>query len=222
MNVSDYLDNIPLLHTWDGGKTWNTGGFAKEHLGSLFKFFQENLAPRPTILETGAGNSTITFLLLRPGSLTSICPDKDLLDRIRSFCVKQGIEVGPWAAYLDGSEWALPKLADLSRTSGATLDIALIDGCHNWPMVFVDFCYVHFLLKRGGYLIVDDLQLHTVKELARLLAEGDDYARVLDLGKAAIYRKQTDSRAMPEWAFQPYVVRKTDEYAKSPNPFALK
>jgi hypothetical protein len=221
VEVRDYLANLPLLHTWDGGKTWNTGGFGPDHLGKILEFFGAHAPPRPAILETGAGNSTLAFLLLRPSSLVSICPEQPLFDRIRKFAVEHAFELGPWTTYVDGSEWMLPKLADLSRASGPTLDIALVDGCHNWPMVFVDFCYVHYLLRTGGHLILDDLQLHSVKELARLLAEGDEYERVLDLGKAVVYRKRTASRDMPEWNAERYVLRKTDEYAKRPDPFAL-
>jgi hypothetical protein len=60
-----------------------------------------------------------------------------------------------------------------------------------------------------------------VKELARLLAEGDEYERVLDLGKAAIYRKRTTSGSMPEWIDQRYIRRMTDKYAKRRDPFAI-
>jgi hypothetical protein len=221
VKIAEYLNDIPLLHTWDGGQTWNTGGFSREHLERMIQFFQEHAPSGPAILETGAGNSTITFLLLRPGSVVSICPEAELFARIRNYCEAHEISTGPWVRHLDGSEWILPKLADHSRTSKPIFDIALIDGCHNWPMVFVDFCYVHFLLKTGGHLIVDDLHLHTAKELARLLAEGDEYERVLDLGKALVFRKRTELRSMPEWTGQRYVVRRTEEYARTSNPFSL-
>jgi hypothetical protein len=32
MLFEEYLQNIPLLHTWDGGFTWNTGGFGRTEL----------------------------------------------------------------------------------------------------------------------------------------------------------------------------------------------
>ena len=36
------------------------------------------------------------------------------------------------------------------------------DGRHNWLVVVTDFCYVHFMLRQGGYLLIDDLELHSV------------------------------------------------------------
>lgn len=221
VQIGDYLKNLPLLHTWDEGKTWNTGGFTEEHLQKLLDFLGKELPERPALLETGAGNSTIAMLLLQPGRLTSICPEQALFERIRSYCDQHGIDTRSWSTYVEGSEWALPKLADLSRAAGPVLDFALIDGCHNWPMVFVDFCYVDYLLRRGGYLMIDDLNLHSVKELGRLLQEGKEFAHVLDLGKAIVFRKETEGRSLPEWVHEPYIVRKTEEHNKSQNPFAL-
>ena len=47
--------------------------------------------------------------------------------------------------------------------------MALIDGGHGWPTVFVDFCYMNAMLFRNGILIIDDVQLHSIKELGKLL-----------------------------------------------------
>jgi hypothetical protein len=64
MNFNELLQNLPLLHSWDGGRTWNTGGFTEAHLGPLVDCLHANLPPGPSILETGAGCSTISFLFL--------------------------------------------------------------------------------------------------------------------------------------------------------------
>jgi hypothetical protein len=74
--------------------------------------------------------------------------------------------------------------ADLSRElinsrrrprKKAPLSFWLIDGAHNWPTAFVGFCYINcyinFMLCQGGYLMIDDVQLHSAEELARLLVE---------------------------------------------------
>jgi hypothetical protein len=61
-----YFADIPNLHTWDNGKTWNTGGFNRNQLSSIYNLIISELSPKPSIIETGAGNSTITFLLTAP------------------------------------------------------------------------------------------------------------------------------------------------------------
>lgn len=222
MNFESYLGAIPLLHSWDGGLSWNSGGFEVNHLREIYEFGCKNLPFGPCIIETGAGNSTICFLHLRPSMLVTIAPDSDLFDRILTYCVEANIDVSALDAHVDCSEWALPALALPTRTSGPEFDFALIDGSHNWPMVMLDFFYVNFLVKKGGFIMVDDVQLHSVKELARLLVwDTKNFALRADLGKSLIFEKLTAQRTLPEWNGQPYVNTLSERYMETGRPFAL-
>jgi precorrin-6B methylase 2 len=215
-----FVTALPALHSWDGGQSWNTGGFGEEHLRPLYSFLKPRLPKQATILETGAGCSTITFLFLQPGQIISIAPEASLFARIRSYCAANGIDAAALNDVTGFSEWVLPGLAK-DPSAPPTLDFALIDGGHGWPTVFVDFFYVNHMLRRGGYLMVDDLQLHSVKELARLLARQPGFEPVLDLGKSLVLRKVTEERQLPDWSGQPYIRERTDEIGRTPNPFAL-
>lgn len=95
----------------------------------------------------------------------------------------------------------------------------MIDGSHNWPMVFIDFCYISQMLKKDGHIMIDDIQFHSVKELASMLSEQPDFEPVLDLGKSLVFRQIADN----EWDWQSiaYIVKKTNEYSKMRNPFEL-
>jgi hypothetical protein len=221
MSFEDYLANLPLLHSWDGGKTWSTGGFSRDLLETLYRFLRDKLPEGPVILETGAGNSTIMFLYLSPARLVSIAPDPPLFERIRGFCQGSGMSDVAIEAHADGSQWVLPRLAAENRGSDAFLDFALIDGCHGWPTAFLDLEYANFMLRKGGYLMIDDVQLHSLKEMARLLAEHPAYVLELDLGKALVFRKRSVQRHLGEWNQQPYIARRTARYARSPDPYAL-
>jgi hypothetical protein len=86
VRFEEYLCALPMLHTWDGGTTWNTGGFQREHLEVLHGFLKRELSSSPAILETGAGNSTIAMLFLAPGRLVSVAPERALFERIRTYC----------------------------------------------------------------------------------------------------------------------------------------
>ena len=222
MDFEGFLAAIPLLHSWDDGKTWNTGGFEREHLERLHVFLARNLPEAPCLLETGAGNSTISFLFLSPRRLVSIAPDAQLFARIQAYCQIHGIPVQALEVHIDGSEWVLPRIAAETRNSKPSFDFVLIDGCHNWPMVFVDFLYANYMLRPGGYLMLDDLQLHSVKELARMVSEQPGFEAALDLGKSRVFRRTSeDSRVLGEWLTLPYIARKSGEYALTANPFAL-
>jgi hypothetical protein len=216
-----YLRAVPKLHTWDGGQTWNTGGFEREHLEALHDFLRKALPASPAIVETGAGNSTICFLFLSPGRLVSVAPDAALFERIRAFCDANQIGTEALEAHVDYSEWLLPRMASQARQTGPIFDFALIDGCHNWPMVFVDFLYCNLMLKQGGYIMIDDVQLHSVKEMARMLSEQPGFELALDLRKSLVFRRTSGSADLGEWTDLPYIVRKSNEYARAGNPFSL-
>lgn len=131
---------------------------------SIFGFFTRlpaNLALRLLPKRVPAIRPSPFFWPARK-KLISIAPEAALRDRITDFCEINGINRAPLEFFVDRSETRLPLfLAERTK-----LDLALIDGCHGWPSVFVDFCYLNAMLKKDGLMIVDDVQLHSVGELA--------------------------------------------------------
>jgi predicted O-methyltransferase YrrM len=218
LDFEAYLTQIPDLHSWDDGKTWSRGGFGPTHLRALHDLAVLSGGQQAVILETGAGNSTLSFLFARPKKLIAIAPDAALFNRVRVFCADHGINTSGLDALVERSELILPKLAD----SHLQVDLALIDGGHGWPTVFVDFCFIYAMLRKDGILIIDDLNLHSVKELGRLLA-ADDARFIIEkpIGKALAFRKLKDERFLPDWDGQPYLARLSKRYTRSPSPFEL-
>jgi predicted O-methyltransferase YrrM len=221
LEFEEYLRDIPLLHSWDGGVTWNHGGFSPEVLKALHSFLHAKLPKRPVLLETGAGNSTIMMLFLSPAKIISIAPDAELFERIHRFCELNAISYDALEEHIEGSQWVLPWLAADNRRSEPFLDFALIDGCHGWPTCLVDLEYANAMLKPNAYLLVDDTQLHSVKEVARFLMEQPGFSLVLDLDKSLVFQKLTAKRDFGEWTNQPYIVRRYNQYVRSPNMYAL-
>jgi hypothetical protein len=210
--LDKYLSDLPLLHTWDNGSTWNTGGFSCEIFEAVHPFLSEGL----DILETGAGNSTIFFLLHKPHRLVSIAPEADLFERIGSYCDRHNVDRSHAEVYVDRSEWVLPTLARDQQ-----FDFILIDGGHGWPVVFVDFCYANVMLREEGILAIDDTQLHSVKELGRLLMHQPGFEFLTTSSKTALFKKTTDARFLPEWMEQPYIASRSEDYQKSAAPYAI-
>jgi hypothetical protein len=84
--------------------------------------------------------------------------------------------------------------------------VALIDGGHGWPTVFVDFCYLNVMLRPSGVLVLDDLQLHSVAELARMLTLQPGWELAMEVGdKTVAFRKTQDADYLPDHAGQPYI-----------------
>jgi hypothetical protein len=215
-NLDVFLTHIPLFHSWDDGRTWNTGGFGPTELRAMHQFARNCKNP-PVILETGAGNSTLAFLLANPARLISIAPDDSLFTRISEYCDQNNINRGALEAVIELSEIALPRL--FLSDPDARVDIALLDGGHGWPTVFVDFCYANALMKKGGILIVDDIHLYSVGEFARFLS--DDAARfslVASFPKTLCFRKETSEQFLPDFGAQPYIMVKTNVPSVPPSP----
>jgi hypothetical protein len=202
MGFTSFAQAPPNLHFWGG--SWNSGGFSTHHLEEIYNLCRTRVPPAPTILETGAGNSTICFLQADPARVISIAPDQELFDRILDYCRANDIDTKPLQTQVEGSEWALPRLASNGRRP--QLDLALIDGCHGFPMVMIDFFYINIMLKKGSFLLVDDVQLHSCAELARLLSyQTAQFRLVANLGKLQIFEKITDDPLLGGWGMQPYV-----------------
>jgi hypothetical protein len=211
-----FFENLGDFHSWDGGKTWNHGGFDNTHL-RYFTGLVESIS-NCEIIETGSGNSTVAFLLGSPKRVDSISPDYELWSRIESYCKLYQIPTERLNPIKDQSEWALPGLA----IEESKYDIGLIDGGHGWPTTFIDLYYIYFMLRKNGYLIMDDIQLYSVKEMANLLIpEVDKLELVVNLGKTLVFRKLTDENELGDWAGQKYIVEKTNELTDFGHKFAL-
>jgi hypothetical protein len=221
--MDTYFAKVPNLHTWDDGLTWNSGGFSAESLEQLHRMILERFGTGARIVETGAGNSTITFLLTQPRELISIAPDSALFGRITDYCSDNGIATAPLTSILDFSEVTLPAIAAREIAADTWFDVGLLDGGHGWPTVFVDFCYIHAMVRLEGLLIVDDVQLWSVKQLARFLAADERFELVASLagGKTLVFRKLHVARFLPDFGGQPYIVQQSRAESEAGVAFQL-
>ncbi len=158
-------------------------------------------------METGSGISTIVLLMLGADH-TSITPDGGEAERITAYCVTHGVPVGSFHPIVARSEDALPTFAP-----GDTLDLAIVDGNHAFPAPFVDWFYLSRMLKPGGVIVVDDVELWTGAALADFLDDEEGmWERVERNKRFAIYRLVGDKSDALErsWVEQPYVVKGSD------------
>lgn len=200
MPLAQLISDSPKLHDWGDGL--QSGGLKGEILMTLANYLTDELTPGAfTSLETGAGLSTLVFMGARPGCHIVINPDEPLKHRILEEANRRGFTSEPLDYRLEFSEYVLP---DLAKT--VELDIALIDGGHGWPTVFVDFCYANVMLREGGIMIVDDIFAFPCMQLFLLLKHQPGWQlEHLIYGKTAFFRKQTSEKLMPDFGQQPYL-----------------
>jgi hypothetical protein len=144
----------------------------------------------------------------------------DLVGRICDFTVSADLPVDTGSCELEQSEFELPRLCrDTGNTS--PVDFVLIDGGHGIPSVFVDLHDSNRLLRTGGLLVLDNANLHSVNDAARMLREPPQFALKADLSKALVFQKVSELRDFGDWCGQLSFRRKAVEYATQPRPAAL-
>jgi Methyltransferase domain len=160
---------------------------------------QRRLRPGMKTIETGAGFTTIMFAIYGCEH-TCIAPDRELLDRIRAYCDEHGISTKALTFVDAMSVDVVPQL------SAAAYDLALIDGCHGFPTVYVDFLYLSRALKTGGTMVVDDLDIFTCQTVARFMQSDVAWRTEVCTGRVAFGVKLDETGSVfREWHIQPFV-----------------
>jgi hypothetical protein len=198
-----FLRDLPRVH--ERGDTGHSGGL-NPRLGQVMIDEIGKFREAPRSIETGAGNSTLLFMMLGCSAVTAIAPDEELGRRIRFEAAERALDDGVLRYINDRSERALPRLA---LDEQARCEIAFIDGNHGWPALFVDFCYLNIMMERDAALFVDDVHIYACTQLMLLLREQPEFEQVSLVGKMATFRKRTNAQFLPDWRGEPFIVTNT-------------
>jgi predicted O-methyltransferase YrrM len=72
------------------------------------------------------------------------------------------------------SEFALPRLLDEKESQ---FDLIFVDGWHTFDHTLVDCFYANRLLRVGGYLVIDDVSLQSVRRVANYFSNYPCYEK---------------------------------------------
>jgi hypothetical protein len=198
-----------LIASWPS-YSWSSGGQSLGIDDRTCRELNGRLKSGMNTLEIGAGLSTIIFAA--SGSQhTCIMPDKALADRVQDYCRSTSIDTS-------NVRFIISKSCDvIHQVSHSAYDLILIDGCHGFPSVFVDFCYAAKALKLGGTLIVDDLHIYTCDLVARFMQSDPGWNVELMTTRVAVAIKNSDT-IDDEWTNQRFVVRQSKPNSVIRNP----
>ncbi len=115
-------------------------------------------------VETGVGASTVVFAA-SGAHHTAISPIPDEHQRVRDYCRRAGIDDSRIRFIVGRSDEVLPSLYGHDRV----LDMAFIDGAHEFPFPVTDWYYIAQSLKIGGVLLIDDIPIPAVMQVFRHL-----------------------------------------------------
>jgi predicted O-methyltransferase YrrM len=72
----------------------------------------------------------------------------------------------------ESSHRVLPRL----ESAGTVLDFAFVDGVHLFDFTLVEFFYIDRMLRPGGLIVFDDLQLPAVRKVTRYALRNRGYS----------------------------------------------
>lgn len=185
----------PTFHGHGGEVNWQVGD-------DLVRWIMAAVPSEARVLETGAGYSTIAFLAAG-ARVTSVAPDADELSRIAAWAGAHGLDTDGLEPIAERSDSALPTMAS-ERAGG--YDIALVDGDHCFPIPALDAYYGSIMLRRGGTLLIDDVEIRACQEVADFhAADPDRWRRYDDVGSVARFEKLGDFTVTDGvWRSQPW------------------
>jgi len=191
MNLNDLLKDPPRPHE----------GMVMGLTEAALRFISENIDDECNTLETGCGFSTVVFALT--GSRhTVIAPAPGEFEITKTYCRERGIPTDQIEFIAEPSQKVLPAL------ELPPLDLVLIDGGHGFPTPYLDWFYTAGKLKKGGFLIVDDVWLWSCEILRDFLNEQPEWEFVNEYdARTTIFRKLEDGSEWLEWTQQPRVAR---------------
>jgi precorrin-6B methylase 2 len=190
--VRKLLTERPLFHL-NGAARWDALPQTLEHL-------RRSVRPGDVTLEVGAGASTVVFAAAG-AQHTVITPDPAERRLILDYCERSGTGCDNLRFKVGCSEDVLPTLLGGERF----LDVAFIDGSHNFPLPVIDWFYVSRSLKPGGKLIVDDIAIPAAGQIYRHMQLEPEWRldKVLD-DRAAAFTLLAAAEGYDDWVDQPF------------------
>jgi hypothetical protein len=199
------LADPPAFHWWDGAP--KKGGFDAELLEFVERAIVAAGALDGVACETGAGLSSVWLLCLGLREVHSFCDRAEVCARIDEFLRPFPDEQARWRCHIGPSQLTLPPHA--LQAASPSADFCLIDGGHGLDTVFNDFVYLNYILKPGGLLAIDDIQLGSCRLLYEWLSQSKTGFAIMErTPKLAILRKVVDQRFAGDFGWQmPFLER---------------
>jgi len=190
-SIDKLLQDNPSFHEWSDGKPANFGVPDK-----VVKYIYSIVKPGFSTLETGSGKSTFAFLFAGCKHI-SIAPDPGEEERIRKYCRENNIPPD-FTFICNSSAEVLPDVVKQIES----LDVVFIDGAHRYPFAEIDYHFTEKRLKTGGYMIVDDIQLPSVRNLFVFLRKEKNWALDKIIDKTAFFIKTGEEVLVNDWQNQ--------------------
>jgi hypothetical protein len=130
-----------------------------------------------------------------------ITPAQDEADQVAAYCIKHQIPTDRLVLDVASSEVALGRLDPTAKP----LDLFFIDGAHGFPMPIVDWLLGARHVRKGGILVVDDVNLPAVQLLTTYLDTDARWRKLpTESPRWFAYERLGEGSLVEDWYMQPF------------------
>jgi predicted O-methyltransferase YrrM len=194
--VDRLLADPPAVHVMDSNEEPELGVWSTDR--ECYLLLADHASFGARTLETGSGLSTILFAAVGARH-TCVTPSQAEADRILAYCTDHDIDTASLTFEIGCSDEVLPRLPH-----EPSLDLVLIDGNHGFPTPMLDWYYAGSLLRAGGLLVIDDVQLPAVAHLRGFIDRDPRWSAERLTEKWVAYRRVTEGPLRQDWFEQSF------------------
>lgn len=192
MQVIDEITELP--HDWHGA-----GSVSTNVLRAIASHAHDAGAISHSV-ETGSGKTTLLFSHLSNDHLVFAM---DAGNNSMSQVKKSPLFNSRNVTFVDGpSQVTLPRHTFLNK-----VQIALIDGPHGYPFPDLEYYYLYPIIKTGGLLIVDDIQIPSIGRMYEIIKADAMFDLLEVVGYTAFFKRTAEPLIDPQsdsWWLQGY------------------
>jgi hypothetical protein len=166
---------------------------------ALLAFLHDHLPSRPSILDTAPGPFTLDLLLLEPRELVGVGADAHTWQGLRASAERRGLCLRPLQEHHDAPRWVLPRLSARVRERQGRFDLVRLGQCEAWPSACLELAHAGGLLRRGGFLLIDNLVPPGGRQGLRPRTEPPGYRLFLEFGSGLVFEKISHGASLHEW-----------------------
>jgi hypothetical protein len=188
----DDIGSLPEM--WHGA-----GSLSPSVLGGIARH-ADRLGPVHRSAETGAGKSTLLFSHLSSNHLVfAVDAGNGSVTKTKASPLLRPGGV----TFVEGpTQLTLPR-----HTFPGSLQVVLLDGPHGYPFPDLEYYYFYPVIKTGGLLIVDDIQIPTIGRMFDIIKAGDMF-RLLEVIENTAFLERTEAPLVSPtgdgWSLQGY------------------
>lgn len=160
---------------------WHRSGPLSDRVLQAIAGYCKEIGPIKNSVETGAGKSTLFFSQISRKHVVFAIDVGKSLSRVKESPLfnRDSVEIveGP-------TQRTLPNYDFTNK-----IQVALIDGPHGYPFPELEYYYIYQYLDTGGLLIIDDVNIPSIKRMAEILKKDEMFDCLGTLGKTTFFKR---------------------------------